>query len=575
MENKICKQCGEKFEVTDDDLAFLKRISPEIGGKKFEFPAPVLCPDCREQRRIAFRNERKLYKRKCSICGREIVSVYSPDKEYKVACRECFWAQKHDPMSAGVDYDPEESFSKQLDRIWHKAGLLSALASNLENSEYVNQETDDKNCYMNVGGHFNEDCYYNTYSLKGAKNIDNYFVWGSNNLYECLFCNNCTMSQYLENCQNCFECYLCLNCIGCNNCFGSVNLNRKQYYFFNEKLDKGEYEKRIRQYLGSYEGLKEAIRKFEDHKLNYPRRFARFSNCENSSGNDLTNCKNVKEGYSVEDGENNKYVYLAGYVKDVCDISSLGWGERCYNVASTTHVTSSACATHCLEAPESYYCSNCNNSRNLFGCVGLNRKQYCILNKQYTKEEYEVLVPKIIEKMKADGEWGEFFPMSISPFGYNETVAMEYFPLKKEEVLKLGGKWQDEDYGIKYDGPFYEPKDVKVYDPKQNPEAQKEIDECVNGILRCEKSGRPFKILPQELAQYIEKNIQLPRRHPDQRHLDRLAKTNPMKLWQRSCMCEGDCGEHEGECPNEFETTYSPERKEKVYCERCYLAKVG
>ena len=36
---------------------------------------------------------------------------------------------------------------------------------------------------------------------------------------------------------------------------------------------------------------------------------------------------------------------------------------------------------------------------NIFGCVGVQNKQYCILNKQYTKEEYEALVPKIIEHM--------------------------------------------------------------------------------------------------------------------------------------------------------------------------------
>jgi hypothetical protein len=57
------------------------------------------------------------------------------------------------------------------------------------------------------------------------------------------------------------------------------------------------------------------------------------------------------------------------------------------------------------------------------------------LNRQYTKEEYELLVPKIIEKMMSDGEWGEFFPAILSPFGYNETVAQEYFPLTREELL--------------------------------------------------------------------------------------------------------------------------------------------
>ncbi|HRI36281.1 MAG TPA: hypothetical protein PK765_04380 [bacterium] len=65
----------------------------------------------------------------------------------------------------------------------------------------------------------------------------------------------------------------------------------------------------------------------------------------------------------------------------------------------------------------------------------MNDKSYCILNKQYTEEEYNTLVPKIIAHMRETGEWGEFFSPNLSPFGYNETVAMEYFPLTKEQAL--------------------------------------------------------------------------------------------------------------------------------------------
>ena len=34
-------------------------------------------------------------------------------------------------------------------------------------------------------------------------------------------------------------------------------------------------------------------------------------------------------------------------------------------------------------------------------------------------------------------EWGEFFPSSISPFGYNETVAQDYYPMTREEVFSF------------------------------------------------------------------------------------------------------------------------------------------
>ena len=39
--------------------------------------------------------------------------------------------------------------------------------------------------------------------------------------------------------------------------------------------------------------------------------------------------------------------------------------------------------------------------------------------------------------MMITGEWGEFFPSSLSPFGYNETVAQEYFPLTASSLTLL------------------------------------------------------------------------------------------------------------------------------------------
>ncbi|MBU1255355.1 hypothetical protein KKH35_00610, partial [Patescibacteria group bacterium] len=60
------------------------------------------------------------------------------------------------------------------------------------------------------------------------------------------------------------------------------------------------------------------------------------------------------------------------------------------------------------------------------------------------------------------------------------------------------------------------------------------------------------------------------------------------KLWHRKCQCAGHQSnnkiykntiEHphhkDKHCPNEFETSYSPDRKEIVYCEACYNKEVG
>ena len=83
----------------------------------------------------------------------------------------------------------------------------------------------------------------------------------------------------------------------------------------------------------------------------------------------------------------------------------------------------------------------------IFGCVGLRSTNYCILNKQYSKEEYKTMIPKVIAHMNempytdSKGKtytYGEFFPAELSPFAYNESLAQEYYPLDKATAEEQG-----------------------------------------------------------------------------------------------------------------------------------------
>ncbi|MCX6722515.1 MAG: hypothetical protein NT094_00405, partial [Candidatus Staskawiczbacteria bacterium] len=220
------------------------------------------------------------------------------------------------------------------------------------------------------------------------------------------------------------------------------------------------------------------------------------------------------------------------------------------------------------------YSINCHGSHDLFGCVGLRNKSYCIFNKQYSESEYKELVAKIIahmndmpytDKKGRIYKYGEFFPIEISPFAYNETIAQEYFPLTKEDILEKGYLWKEDE--------------VKNYKAtKKSEDLQDNIedisDEILNDIIRCAHEGKcnekctvAFKIVPQELQFYKKMNLPLPQLCPNCRHYKRLAQRNPMKLWHRKCMHEG--------CQNEFETPYSPDKSEIIYCERCYQQEVN
>ncbi len=156
--------------------------------------------------------------------------------------------------------------------------------------------------------------------------------------------------------------------------------------------------------------------------------------------------------------------------------------------------------------------------------------------------------------MRKTGEWGEFFPSSLAPFSYNESLAQDYFSLSREEVARRGLAWHEDEERRNYLGPQV-----------QIPESIRTTDDSICGkILTCEETGKPFKIIPQELKFYREMGIPIPRKCPDQRHRERLALRNPRKLWTRQC----------AKCSAQVETTYAPDRSEIIYCEKCYLASV-
>jgi hypothetical protein len=219
------------------------------------------------------------------------------------------------------------------------------------------------------------------------------------------------------------------------------------------------------------------------------------------------------------------------------------------------------------------YVYMCYGAKHLFGCIGIRNDEYYILNKKYTKEKYEELLLKIINHMNTMPyvdqkgrvyKYGEFFPIDLCPFAYNETIAEEYYPLSETEAKNYGFKWKERekrDYKIK----------IKAEDL---PDHIKDVDEfiigkvigCLHGGGCAEQCTEAFKIIPEELQFYKRNNLALPRLCPNCRHFQRLKKRNPLKLWHRKCMKEG--------CENEFETSYAPEHSETIYCEKCYQQEV-
>ncbi len=538
---------------TTELQAFIQKVSPNIGGQVYPFPLPGLPWEVRHQERLTFRNERHLYHRKCDFTQKEILSMYRKDAPFPVYCPEIWFGDKWDAKDYGRDYDFNRPFFDQFKDLLHTVPHLSLISHSNENCDFCNIVGKCRNCYLCFGSINCEDCYYgNPFE---CRNTSDSLVLRNSEL--CIECMDSTQLYNCYSCQNCNHSQNLIMCFGVDNsedCIACVGLNRKKFHILNRPHSPEDYKTKREQLLKEGRPALQRLQKeFEALKLSMPHRAYIGTSNENISGDYIWNSKNSHDAFNVSECEDVHQVGQLLKSKDIVDAEHGEYGELLYEfMAYFDNVTRSAFSYFCWDnVSELFYCAHCTYGvKNCFGSVALRRSEYCILNKQYTKEEYEALLPRIIEHMKSTGEWGRFFPVSVSPFAYNETIAHEYFPLSAEEVRARGWQWIEDDTRELYRGPT-----VTVPDSIQNTPG----DIC-SAILHCEQTGRPYKIIPQELKLYKTLGVPAPRVCPDQRHLNRLKKRNPRKLYTRNC----------AQCAAPIQTTYAPERLEKVVCESCY-----
>jgi len=592
-EIKVCQSCKNQFIVEPEDFQFYERMA---------VPPPTWCPNCRLQRRLLWINGKTLYKRQVYDGSQEVISMYSADKPFKIVDDKEWWSDKYDLLTYGRNYDFSKSFFEQYKKLMEDVPLpnLQRDYAAMINSDYCNAASGLKNCYLIFMADFDEDCAYGWSVENNKDSYDLMFTNKSELCYEGIDLKDCYSCFYSKNCEDSVELILCEDCNGCNNCFGSINLRKKSYYIFNRPYSKEEYFKKIKEFdLGSFLSLQRLKEETANLFLSQPRKFIHDRLNKDATGDYIYQSKNVHNVFTVEKAEDCRYSQFLRYVTTgtthAYDYSIFGLGaDLIYECAWCGFETSNLKFSFWNYASRNLqYCFGCHSSRNLFGCVGLRRKEYCIFNQQHTKEEYEKLVSRIMQHMNdmpyVDKrgrvyKYGEFFPTELSPFAYNETIAQEYFPLEKEDALSKGYQWKDP-----------EEKHYSITTPPNKlPDHIKEVsDSILAEVIGCAHEGEcphqcttAFKLISSELQFYRRMGLSLPRLCPNCRHYERLKQRNQLKLWHRKCQCAGSISDNEictnttmhfhasNHCPNEFETSYTPDRPEIVYCEQCYQAEV-
>jgi len=557
-QKRTCQQCKNKFDIFKEDIEFYKML---------QVPPPKLCPDCRKQRGMAWINYNRLHKRKCDAPGHKesTISLYRNNTFFKVYDFKYWWSDKWDPMDYKREYQSNKNCFEQIFELLKEVPLINSTRDpgNVD-SDYVTAGREFKNCYFVMGGLRAENIMYSHWPLYSKDSIDITVLVKSELCYEVIDAISCYDCKFIIDCHNCIDSSFLYDCRHCNHCFGCANLRHKSYCFFNKQLSKKEYQKRIKGInLGNRDILDKYKARFQKILKNCVHQNIKSTKAENSLGSTLEECKDCYMCFTVYVSENIRYADLSESIKDSMDIV-LGARNTSLSYTSLmiTDVSGAKFSYFLRGGLNLEYCLECHNCQYCFGCIGLRNKSYCIFNKQYSKAGYYKLLDKIKTKMLSDGEYGEFFPYSMSLYPYNDTYAMIEFPLTKEQVLKNGWQWRDEPK-ISTDL-----KGLNLIKIKDIPKDIKDVkDDILDKAIICEITGRPFRIIKTELDFYRKHNLPIPTKHPYQRMSERFQKRNPAKLWKAKC----------SKCHKQIFTSYPPAKQKelKIYCKNCYNKEVG
>jgi len=552
QEKKQCEKCNNKFVIEPDDFAFYEKL---------DLPLPVSCPYCRFKYLLAFWVFGRFRITKSALSGKTIITVLPESVPFPIYERNEFVSDAWDPLTHGKEYDASCPFIEQLVELQSKVPHPHQVGTKNLNCDWTDDCWESKDLYLTRSGLHMESVIYG-YRLVNCKNcIDVTYSFDLERCYDCLYCFKSYNLNYSFNCRDCMDSFFLYDCRNCQNCFMSWNLRNQKYCILNQQYSKEDYFKKIEEYnlasRFSIEALKKEmwqhIQQDAVHRQNYNLQAV------NSTGNFIANDKNCYECYFLEESENCRRVIRGFRSKETVDSVGAFGAEKCGLVVMDQLGTyNNLCCLYTTSCRYSTYLDNCEECEYCFGCVGLRKKKYCILNKQYSEEDYKKLIEKITNDMKERGEWGKFFPFSTAYCGYNLSLAHMMFPMSKDEALKFGAKWEE------VNEPHYE----NTISGNDLPDAIDQVsDEIVKQRILCPETKLSYNITQQELSFYREHKIPLPTRHFDWRTLERFKPFSLMVMPQK-----GTCYY----CKKEIEHYYAPELGfQKIACLECYQREVA
>ena len=266
-------------------------------------------------------------------------------------------------------------------------------------------------------------------------------VGDANRSFGQIHCIDCKDSKFLFNCRDCRHCLFC------------ANLEGKEYHVFNKPVSPEEYEAALAELeLTARRRLEDTLAGYQDFLRDQPMPHAYMNGSTESTGNYLFDCKDANQSFECSSCED--IVLCVGLTKGRQCVDGSGYGVGIESSAQFVNVGAQAknvvnCVDCWGDVSDLAYSVFCEESSNLFGCVGLRQKEYCIFNKQYSKSEYLKLRAQIQKHLHEREIWGTFFPSLFSSFAYNRSAAQDFMALSDVQAAMVKYMWDEADDMIK------------------------------------------------------------------------------------------------------------------------------
>lgn len=549
-ENRICEHCKQNFVITEGEFSLYEKVGIEL---------PTLCFFCRVKIHLSFWMFGKFRKGKSDFSGESLITVLPEKTRYPIYTLHEWYSDKWDAMDYGMDYDESKPFFEQLQTLQEKVPHPHQGGIKNTGCDWCDDVWNCKNCYLSRSMLECEDLYYSYRNLYVKNSIDLAICFHSEKCYDSSGCYNSYKLFYSKHSRDCIDSLFLYDCRNCQNCFMCWNLRNKSHCIENIQYSREEYLEKLKEFkLGSYESIQKHKKYFEEiikndvvHRPNFNFRIY------NSGGDYLLDCKSCHNCFTISNSEDCYNCIRGDKLKSSVDTNGCQTTELSGNCGSCQGNNYSLKYSNWSSARYSEYLDYCIECDYCFGCVGLKKKRYCILNKEYSKEEYEILKNKIISDMRKRREYGKFLPYSMSAGPFNFSTSFFYFPeIKKEDILKLGGYWEDIDESHIEGMPTSElPDDIKDVP-----------NTIITQALICPLTGWRFNIAQNELIFYKENNIPLPRYHFDVRTKGRMKYLTVLQAYPYKCFY----------CKKDVEAYYLPEwNYQKIACEECYKQNIA